>query len=87
MNEQLQYTLSGQHPDDAIFEVKTFINKLEKVQHDHFEKLVKDLQLTEEGESWLFDYVYNASEEEKYLTFDEYLSFYKKTLKDFVEYK
>ena len=84
---KLQYTPDGQHPDDAIYEVKNFINKLQKVQEEYFNKLAEDLQITEEGESWLFDYVYNASEDEKHLTFDEYLSFYNKSLVKLVNYK
>ena len=73
------YTKSGDHPDDAIARVKNFINELEIVQEQYFTKLVKDLNLNSEGEEWLFDYIYNSGEEGKYLTFEEHISFCKKT--------
>ena len=75
---------SERHPDDLIHEVKNFINELSNVQEQYFNKLVQDLQLTSEGEDWLHDYIYNSGEEGKYLTFDEHLSFYDKTMKDFL---
>jgi hypothetical protein len=58
------------HPEDAIFEVKNFINQLSKVQDEKFETLCHDLSITDKGREWLFDYVYNCEEE---LCFDEYL--------------
>lgn len=80
----LPYTSDGKHPDDAIYDTKQFINELQKVQESYFNKLVKELNLTEDGESWLFDYIFNAAEDEKYLSFEEYLSFYHKTIKQFI---
>jgi antirestriction protein len=80
-----QYTIDGRHPDDVIYETKNFINELSNVQEQYFEKLVEALQLTSEGETWLFDYIYNSGEEGKYLTFDEHLSFYKKSMQDFLK--
>lgn len=73
------YTPDGQHPDDAIAKVKDFINELSIIQEQYFNNLVDDLRLTEEGSDWLFDYIHNSGEEGKYLTFEEHLSFYKKT--------
>jgi hypothetical protein len=53
------YTPEGKHPEDAIYEVKMFFNKLKDVQDDYFERLSKGLNLTEEGKEYLFDYIYN----------------------------
>ena len=53
------YTPEGKHPEDAIYEVKTFINKLQDVQEDYVQRLSKGLKLTQEGEEYLFDYIYN----------------------------
>jgi hypothetical protein len=33
----------------------------------------------------MFDYIYNSEEEEKYIPFDEYLSFYKVNYSDLIE--
>ena len=55
----LPYTPEGKHPEDAIYEVKMFFNKLKDVQDDYFERLSKGLNLTEEGKEYLFDYIYN----------------------------
>jgi hypothetical protein len=78
------YTPTGDHPDDAIIKVKDFINELSNVQEQYLTKLVEDLNLNSEGEDWLHDYIYNSGEEGKYLTFEEYLSFYKKTYDEMV---
>ena len=59
----LPYTPEGKHPEDAIFEVKMFFNKLKDVQDDYFERLSKGLNLTEEGKEFLFDYIYNVDNE------------------------
>jgi hypothetical protein len=53
------YTPEGKHPEDAIYEVKIFINKLQDVQEDYIQRLSKGLKLTQEGEEYLFDYIYN----------------------------
>lgn len=58
------------HPEDAIFEVKTFVNQLSAVQEEKFQLLCTQLRLDEKGKDWLFDYVYNCDED---LSFDEYL--------------
>lgn len=78
------YTKDGRHPEDVIYEVKTFINQLQKVQEDYFNKLVQNLNITKEGEDWLFDYVYNSTDEDKYDGFDHYLEEYKKKYDDMV---
>lgn len=78
------YTPDGRHPDDAIVHVKDFINELSNVQEQYFRRLTEDLNLSDEGSDLLFDYIYNSGEEGKYLTFEEHISFYKKTYKDMV---
>jgi len=72
------YTPEGMHPEDAIYKTRTFIRELQKVQNEYFSKLSSDLKLTKEGEDWLFDYVYNSTDEDKYDGFDHYLEDYKK---------
>jgi hypothetical protein len=79
------YTSDGQHPDDAISKVKDFINELSNVQEQYFNGLVDELRLTTEGADWLFDYIYNSGDEGKYLTFEEHISFYKKTYDELVK--
>jgi hypothetical protein len=81
MNKE-HYTPDGMHPEDAIYKAKTFINELQKVQEEYFNKLVVDLNLNKEGEDWLFDYVYNSDEE--YDGFDHYLENYRKKYDDLI---
>lgn len=75
------------HPEDLIYGVKNFINELSNVQERYLEDLVVKLNLTEEGADWLFDYIHNSGEEGEHITFEEYLDFYKKTLKDLTKNK
>ena len=65
------------HPDDLAYAAKVFINELDKVQDAYFQKLIKDLDLNEQGEEWLFDYIYNYALGN---TFTEYLEERKKKL-------
>jgi hypothetical protein len=69
------YTPDGLHPEDAIWKTKNFINELEKVQADYFSKLVHNLGLNKDGESWLFDYIYNSFGESE--DFEDYLNDFK----------
>ena len=78
------YTPDGQHPEDAIYHTKRFINELTKVQETYFLKLVSDLRLNSSGEDWLFDYIHNSGEEGELLCFDEYLIQCGKEYEDFV---
>jgi hypothetical protein len=78
------YTPDGQHPEDAIFKAKTFINELQKVQEEYFTKLATDLNLNRDGVDWLFDYVYNTTDDENYDGFDHYLEDHKKKYDDVV---
>jgi hypothetical protein len=71
MNKK-NYTKSKRHPDDAIIETKEFINKLQKVQEQYYNDLLDDLNIDNDLETWLFDYIYNEKENFG-LTFTEYL--------------
>ena len=79
------YTPEGKHPEDAINEVKTFINKLQEVQEDYFQRLTKELNLTEEGKDFLFDYIYNVDTvNEKIDDFTHYLEPLNKNYTDLI---
>lgn len=77
------YTKSNRHPDDAIFETKTFLNELSKIQNQYFENLLQDLNLSEEGEGWLFDFIFNGDEEDNKMLFTEFLEDRNKKYEDF----
>jgi hypothetical protein len=80
------YTPEGKHPEDAIYEVKTFINKLQEVQEDYFQRLSKGLKLTEEGEEYLFDYIYNTNNEvDEIDDFAHYLETLGRNYKDLIK--
>ena len=67
------------HPEDAIYKTKTFINELQSVQETYFADLVQNLKLNKKGEEWLFDYVYNTSEDDNYDDFEHFLQDYNQT--------
>lgn len=69
--DKTYYTSSQKHPEDEIARVKTFINELQAVQEEYYEKLVADLRITDKGEDFLFDFIYNEREPK---LFEEYLS-------------
>jgi hypothetical protein len=71
------------HPEDLIFEKKKFITELSNVQEIYLSILVEDLGLNKEGEEWLFDYVYNSSEDE-YDDFGDYLEKHGQKYENFV---
>ena len=77
------YTKSNRHPDDAIFETKAFLNELSKIQNQYFETLLQDLNLSEEGEGWLFDFIFNGDEEDNKMLFTEFLEDRNKKYEDF----
>ena len=77
------YTKSNRHPDDAIFETKTFLNELSKIQNQYFENLLQDLNLSEEGEGWLFDFIFNGDEQDNKMLFTEFLEDRNKKYEDF----
>jgi hypothetical protein len=79
------YTPEGKHPEDAIYEVKSFFEKLRDVQDDYFERLSEGLNLTEQGKDFLFDYVYNVSnEDQKIDDFAHYLETLNKNYEDLI---
>jgi hypothetical protein len=79
------YTPEGKHPEDAIYEVKSFFEKLRDVQDDYFERLSEGLNLTEQGKDFLFDYVYNVSnDDQKIDDFAHYLETLNKNYEDLI---
>lgn len=70
------------HPEDAIHKAKIFINELQNVQNTYFEALAEQLNLTEIGQGWLFDYVFNS--DDGYDGFDHYLADFNKEYEDMV---
>lgn len=70
------------HPEDAIYEIRVFLKQLSKIQEDYFEKLVKELNLPKKSEDWLFDYIFNTTEEDGYEDFEDYLSRFGVSLKE-----
>jgi hypothetical protein len=79
------YTPEGKHPEDAIYEVKSFFEKLRDVQDDYFERLSEGLNLTEQGKDFLFDYVYNVSNDDQRIDdFAHYLETLNKNYEDLI---
>ena len=80
------YTPEGKHPEDAIYEVKSFFDKLRDVQDDYFKSLSKGLNLTEEGTDLLFDYIYNVSNDDQQIDdFAHYLETLNKNYEDLIQ--
>jgi hypothetical protein len=71
MNKK-HYTKSKRHPDDVIIKTKEFINKLQKVQEQYYNDLLDDLNIDDDLDTWLFDYIYNENADFG-LMFTEYL--------------
>ena len=79
------YTKSGQHPDDAINKVKTFINELQIVQEKYYMELLNDLNLKDDSlDDWLFDYIHNEDSNIDVM-FTEYLNDRNKNYENFVK--
>jgi hypothetical protein len=76
--------LNKHHPEDEIYKVKSFIKELEEVQEKYFSRLVESLNLSKEGEDWLFDYIYNSSESE-YDDFQHYLNGFNKKYEEMIK--
>ena len=68
----MKYTKKGEHPEDVIFRAGSFLSELSKLQEHYFQELVQDLELNEEGEIELFDYLYNQFQDTN-LSFEEAL--------------
>ena len=80
------YTPEGKHPEDAIYEVKSFFDKLRDVQDDYFERLSEGLNLTDEGKDFLFDYIYNVSNNDEQIDdFSHYLETLNKNYEDLIK--
>jgi hypothetical protein len=80
------YTPEGKHPEDAIYEVKSFFEKLREVQDDYFERLSVGLNLTEGGKDFLFDYVYNVRNDDQQIDdFAHYLKTLGKNYEDLIK--
>ena len=73
MNKE-HYTTEGEHPEDVIYNTKTFIKELQNVQENYFNKLTKSLKLTNVGEDHLFDYIYNDDDSEDFQHYLEKLN-------------
>jgi len=79
------YTKSGNHPDDVINKVKTFINELQKVQEKYLSDLMDDLNLKNDIlDDWIFDYVFNEDSDIEEM-FTEYLEDRGKNYEEFVK--
>lgn len=66
--------------EDAIYEDRRFIKRLEETQNECFDKLSKRIGLNALGDDCLFDYVFN-SEKDTDKTFGEYLEDFGHTIK------
>lgn len=80
INNKKNYTPDGMHQEDAIYKVKTFVKELQNVQETYIKNLVKYLNLNEDGEEWLFDYIYNSDETVD--DFQHYLEPFKRKYED-----
>jgi hypothetical protein len=74
--------LNSQTPEEQISYTRNFIRELSKIQEGYFNNLIDSLNLTEEGEICLYDYIHNSEDEDKHLTFEEYMNFYGKKRSD-----
>ena len=73
------------HPEDLIFKTKRFITELSNVQELYLSTLVAELGLNKEGEEWLFDYVYNVSDDDyDYDDFGDYLEKHNQKYDNFI---
>ena len=58
--------------EEEIELTRQFIREWSALQDFRYNTLIQQLDLTEKGEEFLFDYVFNSDEN----TFEEYLKFY-----------
>jgi hypothetical protein len=56
-----------------IGNTKYLIRELQNIQDLYFDTLVDELKISEDGNGWLFDFIFN---EDKPITLEEYLSRY-----------
>ena len=62
--------------EQTIAKYKTFIKELSEVQESYYQKLIKEINISEEDEEYLFDYIYN----EDFLTFKNYMAQFNRQL-------
>jgi hypothetical protein len=60
--------------------IKYLVGEMSKIQTQYFDILLDNLDLLEDGEDWLFDYIFNQTTEQN--SFEEYLEGYGKKLSD-----
>ena len=60
-----------------IGNTKYLIGELQNIQNVYFDTLVNELDISENGADWLFDYIFNSGHP---ITFEEYLLDYDKNL-------
>lgn len=80
MITQKHYTDKNEHPEDRIYAVKKFINELSNVQDFYFNQLLLELNLKDEVNDYLFDYIFNSDDK---MEFDEYLNSLDKSYENF----
>jgi hypothetical protein len=78
--EKPEVRISGD-AEDKIYAAKKFNNELQKVMDERYELLKRELKLAVELEEYLFDYVYNETEE---IMFEEYLAKYGKKFEKYI---
>ncbi len=64
----------GTNYEQTIAKYKAFIMELSEVQESYYQKLVKEIDISEKDEEYLFDYIYNAD----FPTFKDYLAQFNK---------
>jgi hypothetical protein len=74
------YTDKNEHPEDRIYAVKKFLNELSNVQDFYFNQLFLELNLKDEANDYLFDFIFNENDQ---IEFSEYLEKFGKDYKDF----
>lgn len=67
INEETNY-------EQTIAKYKAFIMELSEVQESYYQKLIKEINISEKDEEYLFDYIYNAD----FSTFKDYLAQFNK---------
>jgi len=80
MITQKHYTDKNEHPEDRIYAVKKFVNELSNVQDFYFNQLLLELNLKDEANDYLFDYIFNGDDK---MEFDEYLETLGKAYENF----
>jgi hypothetical protein len=64
----------GTNYEQKIAKYKAFIMELSEVQESYYQKLIKEINISEKDEEYLFDYIHNADFE----TFGDYLAQFNK---------